>query len=60
MVATLLFAAGIACVLYTAYEVGRLVQRAHDGEHSAAFAYDVETGEEIPLFVERRRHDRRS
>lgn len=59
MSAILLFGAGACCVLYTVYEVGRLVQGARDGASSAAFAYDIETGERIPLFVERRRGKRR-
>ncbi len=60
MTVTLLGAAGLLCILYTAYEVGRLIQSARDDAHSAAFAYDVETGERIPLFVERRRRERRA
>ena len=60
MTVTLLGAAGLFCVLYTCYEIGRLIQSARDGAHTSAFAYDVETGERIPLFVERRRRERRA
>lgn len=56
---SVLFAAGLLSVLYTIYEVGRLVQGAKDGMRSTAFAYDIETGERVPLFVERRRSERR-
>ncbi len=60
MGSTLVVAAGLLCVLYTVYELGRLIQGTRDGARSAAFAYDVETGERVPLFVERRRRERRA
>ena len=50
---TLIVSAGILCVLYTIFEIGRLVQSARGSEEIVSYAYDVHTGERIPLYRER-------
>ena len=49
----IVFSAGILCVLYTVFEIGRLIQSARGSEEIVSYAYDVQTGERIPLYRER-------
>ena len=55
----LIVAAGCACVFYTLSELGRLIRGSADASRRG-YAIDVETGERIPSFIERRRRERRA